>query len=110
MLVGWVYLIHLKKPLCPTRSTQHYLGFTDCLPARIQSHLLGFGARLMQVAKERNIDFEVVRVWFGTRALERQLKEIHGNRLCPICSPGSRRGRFAKELTPAQIQYELIPF
>jgi hypothetical protein len=83
---GVVYLEHLDQPMAHAR---HYLGWTPySTPAlRHQQHLLGRGARLLQVANERGITYGIVRVWLGGRSLERRLKaQHHGPRLCPICN------------------------
>lgn len=83
-----VYLLHFRKPISPDHTCQHYLGFTDDLDARLNEHRNGNGARLTQVACERGIGFDLVRVWEGDRGLERRLKNMKmSNRLCPICNP-----------------------
>lgn len=108
-MVGYVYLLHFDSPISPRHTAQHYLGWTYCLPARIQKHWHGAGARLTAVAKERGIGFKVVRVWRGGRRLERRLKARHdAPRLCPVCNQRVQLGLF--ELTPAEITAELIPF
>lgn len=79
---GFVYLLRFDRPISQRHTTQHYLGYTKDLAARIQSHQLGCGARLCAVAKERGISFEVARVWCGGRELERKLKnQKNGRRL-----------------------------
>ena len=94
---GIVYLEHLDRPMAHAR---HYLGWTPySTPAlRHQQHLIGRGARLLQVANERGITYGIVRVWPGGRSLERKLKaQHHGPRLCPICN--RRRDEAASDLT-----------
>lgn len=82
-----VYLLHFLAPIAPGRHTcQHYLGVADNLTRRLEDHRAGRGARLCEVAKERGIDFVLVRTWAGGRDVERKLKDRHaGPRLCPIC-------------------------
>lgn len=84
-----VYLLHFHAPISPLHTCQHYLGFADCWPDRIMTQRAGNSdaARLCQVARERGIDFTVVRIWEdGDRMLERQLKNRHNApQLCPIC-------------------------
>lgn len=125
---GLVYLIHLHAPLgrqqtaeqraryqLPPRQSQtyiptaqHYLGWTNDLAARWQSHSLGHGSRFLAAAHRENIPFEIVRVWPGGREFERRLKNRKNTpRLCPLCQP-VQRSLF--ELTPAQIASALIPF
>ena len=83
-----VYLIHFQTRL---HHAGHYIGFTDNLQARIQQHSSGQGARLLQVLNEKEIPWNVVRIWpEGTKGLESELKhQKHGPRLCPICNPAS---------------------
>lgn len=83
-----VYLLHFERRISDKHTTQHYIGYTTSLKKRVQEHRDGTsGVRLLQVAKERGIGFEVIRTWSdGTRKLERSLKNgRHGSRLCPIC-------------------------
>jgi hypothetical protein len=88
-----VYLLHFESPIAPGKhTTQHYIGYAADVEARVAEHAAGHGARLTQVAVERGIAFEVVRVWEGGRAEERRLKNIHGMRLCPVCHPENKRG------------------
>jgi hypothetical protein len=99
---GVVYLEHLDRPMAHAR---HYLGWTPySTPAlRHQQHLLGRGARLLQVANERGITYGIVRVWPGGRSLERKLNaQHHGPRLCPICS--LRRYRAEPDYTQVTVR------
>jgi predicted GIY-YIG superfamily endonuclease len=105
----FVYLLHFSRPISEHHTCQHYVGFTTNLPARIQSHRMGGGARLTQVAKERGISFEVVRVWLGNRDLERRIKQYHcSNRLCPHCV--GNKSINAPELPASEIPNALIAF
>ncbi len=83
-----VYLIHFDQPISPNHTTQHYLGYTSRRKSlRLDEHKAGTGARLTQVANERGIDYEIVRVWKGNRQLERQLKnQKNAPKLCPVCN------------------------
>lgn len=82
-----VYLLHFSQPISPAHTCQHYLGYAQDVDARIAQHRAGQGARLCEVAKERGIDFQVVRVWEdGDRSFERRLKNRHNSpQLCPLC-------------------------
>jgi hypothetical protein len=101
---GTVYLIHFDEPICPVprtvdpqtgkitgHTTQHYIGWAEPgrLMDRIDQHRKGQGARLTQVAKERDIGFQLVRVWDDQdRYFERELKNRKsGPKLCPVCNP-----------------------
>ena len=81
-----VYLLHLDKPL---RHAKHYLGFAaDDLPARLERHASGQGARMLAVCVERGITWQLVRTWQGDRNFERRLKNRRETpRLCPVCNP-----------------------
>ena len=81
---GTVYLIHLDTPIA--NHAQHYIGWAKHLEKRIAHHRARSGARLLAVAVELHIDFEVVRTWEGSRQLERKLKNRKKARmLCPVC-------------------------
>ena len=86
-----VYLLHFDRPISPNHTSQHYLGYAAnerSFKARIAHHKAGTShARLLEVAKERGIGFEVARTWpEGDRGLERQLKNRkNAKRLCPCC-------------------------
>lgn len=85
--MGIVYLLHFDKPISPDHTTQHYLGYTSkTLRDRIARHRDGNGARLIEVAMERGIDFVVAKTWQGNKLLERKLKKCKCSpRMCPIC-------------------------
>ena len=101
---GTVYLLHFEKPY---KQARHYTGWTSDLPARLEEHRKGRGARLMEVIKDAGIGFRVARTWPGTRGLERAIKDRHeAARLCPECTPQPRpvaTGRSASA-SPAQKQ------
>lgn len=84
-----VYLFHFNQRISHNHTTQHYIGFGETY-ARIAVQRKGGpnAARLLQVARERGIGFQVVRIWQdGDRTLERQLKNRkNAKRLCPICA------------------------
>jgi hypothetical protein len=85
------YLLHFDRPYCHAR---HYLGWTGYdLEQRLEHHVTGRGARLMQVITAAGIGFQVARVWPGaTRAFERRLKGYgSAARLCPLCHPHALR-------------------
>ncbi len=106
-----VYLLHFSRPISPDSTCQHYLGYADDLAARIQAHRRGNAARLTEVAHQRGIEFEVVRVWQGNRALERKIKDRkYSNRLCPVCNPRPHQINCGRELTRAEIDELLIAF
>lgn len=78
-----VYLLHFDKPY---KHARHYLGSTDDLPARLERHRAGNGARLIEVISAAGIGFVLARTWEGGRKLERRLKNWHNSPdLCPIC-------------------------
>lgn len=82
---GEVYLIHLDTPMGHAR---HYIGWAVQTDNRLYHHRNGTGARMLAVAAERGITFDIVRRWPGTRTLERYLKNRHNaGQLCPVCNP-----------------------
>ena len=75
------YLICLDQPYFHAR---HYVGFSDDIQRRIQTHRKGQGSPLLAAALAAGIDFRLVRVWPGAdRHFERKLHNRHGSRLCP---------------------------
>jgi predicted GIY-YIG superfamily endonuclease len=108
--MSYVYLLHFSAPVSNRHTCQHYLGFAEDLAVRVQKHQSGNGSRLVQVALQRGLSFELVRVWRGGRSFERKLKNRkEATRLCPICNPGNRYAE-ANELSQAEISQALIPF
>jgi len=89
-----IYLLHLDKPL---RHAWHYVGLADDLPARLERHASGNGARMLAVCRERGIGWQLVRTWEGGRKFERQLKNRkEAPKLCPVCN-GPKALNRAKE-------------
>jgi hypothetical protein len=86
--VDLVYLVHLQPAY---RHARHYLGFAERsgLPKRLREHATSDhqGARLLRVALAAGGDFELTRLWVGSRKLERQLKQRKATPrlLCPAC-------------------------
>lgn len=82
-----IYLLHLQRPLSPDSPARHYIGFCERnLAARYRQYKRGKGARFLEVARDRGIDFVLARVWSGERGDERKLKNRkYAPRLCPIC-------------------------
>jgi hypothetical protein len=83
-VLGTIYLLHFQQPYHHAR---HYLGWTEgVLETRLDRHMVGNGARLVNVVTEAGIGIEVARLWSGTRDLERKLKNRkNSQKLCPIC-------------------------
>jgi predicted GIY-YIG superfamily endonuclease len=81
--LGVVYLLHFDRPY---RHAGHYTGWTTNLDARLARHILGDGARLIQVIEQAGIGWTLARTWPGTRNTERALKRQGGaSRRCPLC-------------------------
>lgn len=106
--MGFVYLLHFERPIAPGRHTaQHYIGYAADLAARLQAHDHGQGARMTQVARERDIAWTVARLWRGGRGLERRLKDRKATpRLCPICGRAQPVG-YAEEIPAGEIAKHL---
>lgn len=118
--MGYVYLLHFERPINPARPAQPYLGYTDDLARRIRVHERGKRynwsggftgcSRLCEVAHDRNIGFQVARVWFGDRRLERRLKSRKKiTRYCPVCGRG-HRVRGVEEMSAEEIEQALAAF
>ena len=82
------YLLHFDKPISDRHTTQHYLGYSNDIPHRINQHRQGKGSRLCEVAKERQITFVIAQTWIGgDRQLETKLKSRKNSpKLCPFCT------------------------
>ena len=88
-----LYLLHFDRPYV---RAQHYMGATDNLQDRLETHQSGNGARLMQVIAQAGITFQLARTWEDTHdaiyQLERKLKrQKHHWRLCPVCRATGRK-------------------
>ena len=80
---GTIYLLHFDQPY---KHARHYLGWASDLDARLAQHAAGTGARLLQVARDAGIGWQLARTWPGDRYRERQLKNQGGrSRMCPVC-------------------------
>jgi anti-sigma regulatory factor (Ser/Thr protein kinase)/predicted GIY-YIG superfamily endonuclease len=87
---GTIYLIHLNRPY---KHAKHYLGWAADLDARLAQHQNGTGARLLQVARNNGISWQLARTWQGDRHRERQLKNQGGrSRMCPVCKHTTPKG------------------
>lgn len=79
-----IYLIHFDTAI---EHARHYVGATGNLGKRLKQHAEGSGARILQVAKERQINWRVARVWIGGWDLEHIIKKMKNTpRYCPICT------------------------
>lgn len=94
-----VYLLCMDKPMPRGKSprgtqlwARHYLGYADNLEERLKRHANGTGARMLAVARERGIGWQVARVWPDAgKDVERRLKRRkEAPRLCPLCRARNR--------------------
>jgi hypothetical protein len=78
----------LSNALTNSRQIQHFAERSG-VPHRLREHATSDhdGARLLRVALAAGGDFELTRLWLGTRRLERQLKRRKAapRLLCPAC-------------------------
>jgi predicted GIY-YIG superfamily endonuclease len=87
--IGTIYLIHLDRAY---RHARHYTGWTPDLETRLAKHARGQGARLLTVARQAGITWQLARTWTGTRTHERALKRQGGaSRRCPLCGITPRK-------------------
>lgn len=93
---GVVYLIHFDKPIGNLNNkrarAQHYIGWTEDLPARLDCHRTGNGARIMKYLKDHGIGFTLVRYWKNaTKRDERKIKNMKcAPALCGCCTKRPR--------------------
>jgi hypothetical protein len=106
--VGVVYLLHFDQPIGdlhnPRGFASHYTGWTLDLPARLIDHAQGRGARLMQVVGELGIGWQLARIWTGTRARERSLKQRGATRRCPVCQLAALGLQPPRPLDPLAVE------
>lgn len=92
----FVYLIHLESPM---HHAQHYTGCAADMIGRLAKHRKGTGARMLQVATERGIPFDIVRAWSGGYTKERAIKDLKcAPKLCPVCAGESAWNRQPSDL------------
>jgi predicted GIY-YIG superfamily endonuclease len=88
-LLGTIYLLHFVDPATGEHArfghAGHYLGWTHDLAARLARHGTYDGARLMLHVRRAGIEWQVARLWTGTRKHERRLKDRGQARKCPLC-------------------------
>lgn len=119
-LLGTIYMLHFVDPATGRHvkfgHAGHYLGWTHDLNARMAKHGTYDGAVLMRHVRAAGIEWQVARLWTGTRKHERRLKDTGGQtRKCPLCGcrPVSPRmegltplvvpGRFAGRTSPFRL-------
>ena len=104
--IGTIYLLHFSKPYM---HAQHYLGWSQDVEGRLQTHVEGNGNPLVAAASAAGSEITLVRTWTGDRHFERRLKNKKNARsLCPICKPdknkkhaeGQRRRRANRKSNP----------
>lgn len=83
---GTCYLLHFDRPF---KHARHYLGWTVDLQRRMDKHLSGTGARLVEIITEEGIGFTLARTWLqATLRDEKRLKNRQRKKLCPLCRAG----------------------
>jgi predicted GIY-YIG superfamily endonuclease len=85
--IGTVYIIRFDSPLGnPAKAhgtAQYYIGWCKAggLERRLNQHRAGLGAKLTAAAAEKEIGFELLVCYAGTRADERRAKNYKNARL-----------------------------
>lgn len=79
-----VYLLHFDRPFGHAR---HYIGSTESLEDRFESHVTGAGSTLVKHAVNAGVNVTLAQVWKGVPLTEEyRLKNRGGaGRWCPIC-------------------------
>jgi hypothetical protein len=86
----WTYLACLRPPY---KQAAHYLGSAFGLAARLRQHGTSEGARLLEVQAGAGGSFVLTRTWPSGRAVEAYFKaQRQSPKLCPRCTPNTRRG------------------
>lgn len=116
-LLGTIYLLHFVDPATGEHvrfgHAGHYLGWTGNLMARMARHGTYDGAVLMRHVRAAGIEWQVARLWTGTRRHERRLKTRGQTRYCPLC--GCRPARSHMDglsplVIPAALAGRTSPF
>jgi predicted GIY-YIG superfamily endonuclease len=103
--LGVIYMLCFSQPY---RHARHYVGWTEDLLDRLDTHAKGQGARLVEVITQAGIGFTLVRICEGTRRTERAIKNAGGAvRYCPVCTPHPRNGRWG--IMPADLVRRAYP-
>lgn len=103
-----LYLIHFDAPLHHAR---HYLGFAEsveAVPARLERHRAGNGAKIMAAVGRAGITWRLIRLWAeADRNAERALKNRNDNAsLCPICRKARSRQKSKDRLKRLALRQE----
>ena len=77
-----LYLLHFDQPL---NGRQHYLGWTEDVPRRLEEHRKGQGGKTTAAYKKAGIGFTLAASWPGTKGDETQFKRKRLRSLCPLC-------------------------
>lgn len=101
--MGYVYLIHLEKPLPGGR--RHYVGYArdkQHLEERWAKHRSNDGAAFLKEANKAGINWMVVRVWMGvTPEKEKSIKGMQAKFICPVCK--AKQAEIAKHRKMLQV-------
>lgn len=78
-----LYLLHFDRPL---NGRQHYLGWSENVPRRLEEHRKGQGGKTTAAYKRAGIGFTLAATWPGTKDDETQFKRKRLGSLCRLCS------------------------
>ena len=88
---GYVYIIHLAKPLAGSKS-RHYIGFSTQPDKRLWHHRNNTGSHFLREANRQGIPYALVVIFAGTKRDERDLKNLkNAPKYCPCCNPDKPR-------------------
>jgi predicted GIY-YIG superfamily endonuclease len=79
---GQLYLLHFDRPL---NGRQHYLGWSENVPRRLEEHRKGQGGKTTAAYKRAGIGFTLAATWPGTKDDETEFKRKRLRSLCPLC-------------------------
>ena len=107
---GVVYLVCFDERY---KHAKHYLGFCEMAADRVErrmvEHMIGRGSNLLRVVTGAGIPWRLTRLWLGTRADERRLKNGGSSvRYCPRCTPRPQPIRFLEALDLDETAVEAV--
>jgi predicted GIY-YIG superfamily endonuclease len=79
---GQLYLLHFDRPL---NGRQHYLGWSENVPRRLEEHRKGQGGKTTAAYKRAGIGFTLAATWPGTKDDETEFKRKRLGSLCLFC-------------------------
>jgi predicted GIY-YIG superfamily endonuclease len=105
----YVYLLHFNEPI---KGVRHYVGFTENLRQRIDTHRSGsrHASGVCRRFYDAGIPFRVARIWAGEKinmTVENYVKK-HISSMCSICAWERENGDLLPLFSP-EIVFHRLP-